>query len=377
MNHSHAIDLDPPAAKLQHSDALCPKARAGDAQSPGAQTQCLSRTAGKFDRRTLLIGAGVAAAGVFALPYVRRVLEGEAPVFLAGNQAYDGPLEQTIRDGLLATGFDPALVRSKRVLLKPNLVEPSLAAPHMTTHPAVVVATAEVFRRWDAFVTVGEAPGHVRDTEMALVVSGLADALDSAGLPFADLNYQDVAWVKNRGRASKLAGFYFPQAIAEADLVVSMPKLKTHHWVGLTASMKNLYGTLPGIKYGWPKNVLHHAGIPQTVFDINASLPKTVAVVDGILCMEGDGPIMGSPKPLGLLAIGTNLTAVDATCARIMGLNPAQVTYLKLARRTLGPVTEASILQRGERWQDLATPFQILDEPHLQLLRDRSAGLTS
>ena len=73
---------------------------------------------------------------------------------------------------------------------------------------------------------------------------------------------------------SPLEGLYFPRSVLEADLVVSLPKLKTHHWVGMTASMKNLYGLLPGIKYGWPKNVLHHAGIPQTVVDINASAPR-------------------------------------------------------------------------------------------------------
>ena len=93
-------------------------------------------------------------------------------------------------------------------------------------------------------------------------------------LPFADLNYQEVAWTKNRGRRSKLEGFYFPQSVAEADLIVSLPKMKTHHWVGVTAAMKNLYGTIPGCKYGWPKNVLHYSGIPETVFDINASLPQ-------------------------------------------------------------------------------------------------------
>ena len=79
-----------------------------------------------------------------------------------------------------------------------------------------------------------------------------------------------------------------------------MPKMKTHHWVGVTASMKNMYGVIPGIKYGWPKNVLHFNGIPETVFDINHTIPKTIAIVDGIYCMEGDGPIMGTKKHMGL-----------------------------------------------------------------------------
>jgi uncharacterized protein (DUF362 family) len=322
-----------------------------------------------FDRRKLLIACGAGLAGLAALPLLRRATRLTAPVFVARNQRYDGPLARTIRDGLVATGFDPAAIRGKRVLLKPNLVEPTRQCPQMTTNPAVVVAAAEVFRGWGADVIVGEGPGHMRDTEMALVESGMEEALDHERLEFADLNYSQVGWKKNGGRASKLDGFYFPSQVIDADLIVSMPKMKTHHWVGYTAALKNLYGVIPGIKYGWPKNVLHHAGIPQTIFDINASLTKTVAIVDGIVAMEGDGPIMGSAKPMGLLAIGTNSTAVDATVGRIMGFDPHEVEYLKLAANRLGPVEDSAIEQRGERWQELVNPFTIIDFPHLQQLR--------
>jgi len=288
-----------------------------------------------MDRRALLLGGSLAAAGLIGYPIVRDALRGRASVFVARHQAYDGPIRRTIEDGLIACGLEPQGLRGKRVLLKPNLVEPTRDIPHMTTHPAVIIATAEAFRGWGATVTVGEGPGHVRDTEMALVESGVQAALDAAKLPFADLNYEEVAWVKNRGRASALDGFYFPRSVVEADLVVSMPKMKTHHWVGVTASMKNLYGVIPGIKYGWPKNVLHHAGIPETVFDINASLPKTITVVDGIDCMEGDGPILGSRKHMGLLAMGTSLPAVDATLCRMMGIAPERISYLQLAANRL------------------------------------------
>jgi uncharacterized protein (DUF362 family) len=323
----------------------------------------------RIDRRSLLIGGGVAAAGLCTAWAYRWATTWREAVFLAGGQRYDGPLEQTIRDGLLAVGFDPRALRGKRVLLKPNLVEPTREFPHITTHPSMVIATAEVFRRWDATVTVGEAPGHVRDTEMALVESGLDDALRGVKLQFVDLNYDEVGKVANAGDASKLKEIYFPRTVLEADLIVSMPKLKTHHWVGVTAAMKNLYGTLPGIKYGWPKNVLHHAGIPQTVIDINASLPRSIAVIDGIVCMEGDGPILGTAKPLGLVAIGTNLPALDATCARVMGVSPERVSYLGLAADRLGPIADAQIDQRGDDWRKLVSPFQLLDEPHLRGLR--------
>lgn len=330
-----------------------------------------------FDRRALLVGTGVALGGLVGFGAVRNWLKPRAAVFIAKNQRYDGPLAQTIADGLTATGLEPDSLRGKRVLLKPNLVEPTKKAPHMTTHPAMVQAAADVFRRFGAEMIVGEGPGHVRDTELALLESRMLEALDAAELAFADLNYEEVRFVANAGKASKLDGFYFPRTAVEADLIVSMPKLKTHHWVGFTASMKNLYGVIPGIKYGWPKNVLHHAGIPQTVFDINASLPKTISIVDGITCMEGDGPIMGSPKQMGLVLVGTNPTAVDATVARIMDLDPARVSYLQLAADRLGPIDERRIEQRGESWEPLVNRFEIIDEPHLRSLRPQPGSLIS
>lgn len=321
-----------------------------------------------FDRRKCLAG-GVTAAAVVGSGLIHQYRETKARVFVAANQKYDGPLERTIRDGLLATGVVPEELRGKRVLLKPNLVEPARAAPQMTTNPAIVAAVAAVFRRWKAQVVVGEAPGHVRDTEWALVESGLREAIDSERLEFADLNYEETAWVPNRGGASSLSGFYLPETVASADLIVSLPKLKTHHWMGMTGALKNMYGVIPGIRYGWPKNVLHLHGIPETVFDINASLPPMITVVDGILAMEGDGPIMGSPKPMGLVIVGTNATATDATICRLMHLEPKRIPYLQLAARRLGPIGLSAIEQRGEDYEQVSSPFEILDRPHLQLMR--------
>src|SRR4029453_3535680 len=104
---------------------------------------------------------------------VRRALAWHEAVFIARGQRYEGDLQRTISDGLRTVGLDTTQLRGKRVLLKPNLVEPTRSVPHLTTHPAVVLAAADVFRRFGAEVIVGEGPGHVRDTEMALVESGL------------------------------------------------------------------------------------------------------------------------------------------------------------------------------------------------------------
>jgi uncharacterized protein (DUF362 family) len=93
--------------------------------------------------------------------------------------------------------------------------------------------------------------------------------------------------------------------------------------------------------------------------------------------MEGDGPIMGSPKRLGLVLVGSNLTAIDATVARIMGLEPDRVSYLNLAADRLGPIVDGRIEQRGEAWRPLVSPFKILNVPHLRdLTNDPNALIT-
>jgi uncharacterized protein (DUF362 family) len=325
-------------------------------------------------RREAIAVGGAALAGVAAARAFRPRWSRNTPAFIARGQKYDGDLRGTIASGLAACGYTASAFRGRAVLLKPNLVEPSRQIPHMTTHPAIVIAACEVFRNWGAEVTVGEAPGHMRDTQFALEESGVGPALREAGIRFSDLNYEGVTWRHNLGGFSRLPGLYFPQSVAEADYVVSLPKLKTHHWVGMTAAMKNFYGVLPGIKYGWPKNVLHHNGIPETVVDINCTLPRTLAIVDAIECMEGDGPILGSMKQLGLVLVGGNVTALDATAARIMGLEPKQVSYLRLAEHRLGPLDERLIQQRGETWRSVATKFQLLDLDHLRSLRAAGDG---
>jgi uncharacterized protein (DUF362 family) len=325
-------------------------------------------------RRAILAGAGLLGAGAAASWMIRRGDEAgwRADVFVARAGSYDLDLAAIIRRGLAELGLGPAWARGKSVLLKPNLVEPSRVAPQVNTHPSVVRAVAEVFRSWGAGeVFVAEGQGHCRDTRFVLEQSGLGPVLDESRLEFVDLNHDDVFTVANRRGFTALRSLYMPTSIRRADLVVSLPKLKTHHWAGVTLAMKNLFGVMPGVAYGWPKNVLHHAGIPGSILDINAAVRPALAIVDGIVGMEGDGPIMGTPRAAGVLVMGTNLPSVDASAARLMGIDPARVTYLAAASGYLGPIAESHIRQRGERLDLLAQPFEILDHPSLAYLRTR------
>jgi uncharacterized protein (DUF362 family) len=323
-------------------------------------------------RRSFLTCAGAAATIGMGLKTARELDERGllADVFIARASSYEHALEPIIRQGLEALGLGPAKFRGKRVLLKPNLVEPSREQPHINTHPLVVRAAAEVFRRWDASeVRVAEAQGHCRDSEYVLDESGLGRVLAEARIEFVDLNHDDVSAVPNSLGFTRLTELQLPRTVLEADFIVSLPKMKTHHWAGVTLSMKNLFGVMPGICYGWPKNVLHFAGIPQSILDINAAVRPHLAIVDGIIGMEGDGPIMGTPRAAGVLVMGTNFPAVDATCARLMAINPWKVAYLAGASGRLGPITESHIAQRGEAIGPLIQPFRLLDHPSLASLR--------
>ena len=143
-------------------------------------------------------------------------------------------------------------------------------------------------------------------------------------------------------------------------MVVSLAKMKTHHWAGVTLSMKNLFGIMPGCVYGWPKNVLHHEGIHQSILDINTTLRPHLAIVDGIVGMEGDGPIMGTPVRSNVIVMGDNPAAVDATCARVMGIDPEKIPCLKAAAGRIGPVAEDRITQRGERIRSVRRDYALV-----------------
>lgn len=327
---------------------------------------------GGMTRRRAIIASGLAATGGLALTEFRNRDESSwrAEVFIAKAEAYTADLESIVRHGLNELGLSRSWARGKSVLLKPNLVEPSRTEPHVNTHPALIRSVAEVFRSWDAReVFVAEGAGHCRDTDLILEQSGLGPELDRQRIEFVDLNYDDPISLRNRFAATSMANLYLPSSLRRADLVVSLPKMKTHHWAGVTLSMKNLFGMMPGLAYGWPKNVLHRAGIVGSILDINAAVKPHLAILDGIIGMEGDGPIMGPAKHSGVLVMGMNLPAVDATAARLMEIDPQRIPYLAAASGRLGPIAESHIQQRGESIKALASRFALLDHPSFEQFR--------
>lgn len=317
-------------------------------------------------RRRVLAGAGVLAAGSVGAAGWRITSQPKARVMTIRAPTYDVDLADLILRGIRAFPRTVARAKGARVVLKPNLVEYNPDRP-INTDPRVVAAAAAAFLELGAkSVVVAEGPGHRRDTELLVEASGLGAHLDRMRLPFVDLNVDQVDEVKLPLDVTGLGRLSIGQTVTRADLLVSIAKLKTHHWAGATLTMKNLFGTVPGAVYGWPKNPLHWAGIDASIVELWSALQPGFGIIDGIVGMEGDGPIMGTPRNTGALIMGDNLPAVDATAARMMGLYADALRYLDQASWLGGTVHPLRIERVGDDIPD--DDYAVL--AHLQALKD-------
>lgn len=307
----------------------------------------------RLSRREFLPVAGAAFAAGCGSSKPPTPFSGQSAVAVIKAASYSVDLASKILEGIRTLKLD---VKGKSILLKPNLVEFDKTTA-INTDVAVIAAAYDVFRSLGAAsVVIGEGPGHRRDTLGLSEEAGYWKGIEKFEDRFVDLNRDDVS--KAKGFAE---GVYLPNTALGADLIVSLAKMKTHHWAGATLSMKNFFGLVPGSVYGWPKNELHYYGIPKSIVELNRIFRKTFAIVDGITGMEGNGPIQGTPKLAGVLVMGQDLVAVDSTCCRIMGITPEKIEYLQLAAG-LGAIDAKQIEQRGERFENVRTDFKLIKE---------------
>jgi uncharacterized protein (DUF362 family) len=308
-------------------------------------------------RRFLQAGAVGVAASQLACDSKIQLPDGppgRSPVAILKAASYSADLAGLLRRGAELCGLE---AKGKRILLKPNLVE-FASTTAINTHVAVIAAAMELFRRLGAAeVLIGEGPGHRRDTLGMAEEADYRGGIEKFDSLFTDLNRDDVS--PYQGFAD-LPRIYLPNTALRADLIVSLAKMKTHHWAGATLSMKNFFGLVPGAIYGWPKNQLHQAGIARSIAELQRVFPRTFAIVDGIVGMEGNGPIQGVPKNSGVIVMGADPVAVDSTCCRIMGIDPERVEYIQLTAAR-GHFRLGSINQRAEPVAAVRSDFALIE----------------
>src|SRR5436309_3031445 len=280
-------------------------------------------------RRDWLIGSAAVAGSALTVrlqqrKYSRDLRPKRSRVAIVPTDRYSDRLDDLVYEGLRLFNLN---VRRKSVLLKPNIVEYIPGKP-VNTDAQLIGAAAEAFLRLDAAaVTVGEGPGHHRDTDLLLYETGLGDHLAHRKIGFVDLNRDDLIKTKLKANYSGLGHLWLPRTVLASDFIVSMPKVKTHHWTGVTLSMKNMFGIVPGNRYGWPKNILHWAGIHESILDICATVRPHFVIADAIVAMEGDGPLNGTAKELETILLADDPVAADSALARMLGFMRLGIKY--------------------------------------------------
>jgi len=240
------------------------------------------------------------------------------------------PLEQSLPLGR------PGL----RVLLKPNLITDGLPEEAKTTHPEVIRALIRYLRRRGAEVRVGDSPANVCDLEKVWQKTGIAAVC-------AEEQVELVNFEKAGSEPFTIRGFSFNIArpVLDAEMIVSVPKIKTHVLTLLTGGVKNMYGCVPGLQ----KTALHKFHPHPTDFHallaaIYCCVPPTLTVADAVVGMDGDGPTAGRPRSLGFLAASCDAAALDATLARRLGLDLSAIGYLReIQEQNLGEIRAEQI----------------------------------
>jgi len=218
----------------------------------------------------------------------------------------------------------------ERILLKPNILAGDPPEAAVTTHPSVLSACIRLFREGGAAVSFGDSPG-VENAIRAARKSGLQEAGVRSG---AELGEFSVGRNLDNPRGKLVSGFPIAQAVHECDGIVNLPKLKTHQLTRMTGAVKNLFGCVPG-----KRKALYHVQF-QDVMDfcgllveLGLRLRPRLHVMDAVVAMEGNGPRGGDPTPLGVLVLSADPVAVDATCCRLVDMDPEFVPTTLVGRQ--------------------------------------------
>ena len=230
-----------------------------------------------------------------------------------------------IEDSVSTMGGFPVKSGDK-VLLKPNLLTAKSPEKAVTTHPTVVSAAAEMVMDCGGIPYIGDSPSG-SPGEAIWSETGMADAARRLGIKLVNFTSAGSVDVQVRGNVYYLAG-----PALECDLLINLPKLKTHSLTLFTGAVKNLYGCLPGFQKGnWHRRAPKADDFCQVVVDVFSCFRPRINIMDGILAMEGDGPSNGRPRKLGLIIASNNAPALDSVASAIIGFDPDEIKTTKFA----------------------------------------------
>jgi len=225
-----------------------------------------------------------------------------------------------------------SLFNGKRVLLKVNLVTARPPEEAINTHPEFVRGVIRVIQENGGIALIGESSGTLGFTKEAFEVSGISRVALETGAKI--LNFDTSGARKHIIGGKILKEAYLPDAIFDADIKITLPKLKTHDFMLLSGALKNQMGALPGsYKCRMHQLAPTPPAMAELISELNLYLKFDLAIVDGVISMEGNGPVFGRAKRTSFIMAGRDLVAVDAVCSAIIGFKPEVVLTNKIGEK--------------------------------------------
>lgn len=295
-------------------------------------------------------------------------------VSLAPCATYDPAEVASAVDAALAPlgGMAAFVSPGQRVLLKVNLLSRATPDKAVTTHPEHLRAVICAVKAAGGDVSVGDSPGGPNtpgSVKRVWADSGLAAVCAEEGVPL--LLFDDECSRITIEDAELFGSFTLGSAVIETDVLISLPKFKTHGFMMFTGAVKNLFGCIPGLE-----KAQYHLKVPDRddfggmLVDLMLACKPRVAIMDAIVGMEGEGPAGGTPRQVGLVIASTDSVALDVVASSMAGLDPMEVyTNKAAARRGLGPSSAAEVEVVGADWHDFAPEGFALPQ------RDLSSGM--
>lgn len=251
----------------------------------------------------------------------------------------------------LIGGLGSVIKKGSRVLIKPNLLASKRPERAITTHPEVVAAVAEEIKRVGGQPMIGDSPGAVRkDLRVVWSTTGMEEVSERTGAPLVNFE-AGGSYKKLRGGQT----YYISKVAMDADVIVNLPKLKTHSLVLFTGAVKNMYGVIPGFHKKEPHLINPRpVTFSAALVNIFSFVVPQMTLMDGVEGMDGDGPAAGRKRQVGLLMAGRDAVAVDAVAAMAVGFDPEKIhTCQMAAQQGLGVCSQEHIEVVGDSLENL------------------------
>jgi uncharacterized protein (DUF362 family) len=237
-----------------------------------------------------------------------------------------------------------------KVLIKPNVVgcfpKKQIAT---TTHPSIIEAICKILKKNDCKIFIGDSP--FTNPELSFRASGIDKVAKKYGKLII---FEQDKLVKIRDKKAKvLKSFEISKNVRDADLIINIPKLKTHSLTKYTGAVKNLYGIIPGgLKQRLHNKAHGDKKFSDILVDIYQNIKPGLTIMDGVIGMEGEGPTSGDAKKVGLILASKNGIALDIAVTKMIGINPKSIYAIKeCLKRKLYPNFKFQII--GEKFKKI------------------------